>query len=124
MNLDGQHYLEALASLPANTFESRFATTLAGLGLAGIFDRNELKLLYEASIKAMACNLAINGIGLVEARIRPQDEARRSRLELEFMLARDLFFASPGWQNLHNETRKTVEETFLSVLVLDDRLAW
>jgi len=72
----------------------------------------------------MACNLAINGIGLVEARIRPQDEARRTQLELEYMLARDLFFASPGLQNLHKDTRQTVEETFLSVFVLDDRLAW
>ena len=124
INHDGQHFLEALASLPTDTFESRFAATLTGLGLAQVFDRNELTLLYEASVKAMACNVAINGIGIVEQRIRPQDETRRSWLEREFMVARDLFFASPGWQNLDHNTRKTLEQTFLSVVVLDDRLAW
>lgn len=123
MNLDGQHYLEMLASLPPETFESRFAKTLAGLSLNGVFDRNEVKLLYEASLKALACNLAINGIGRV-LQIRPQDEAKRSRLEREFMLARDLLFASPGWQTLDNKTKQPVEETFLNVFVLADRLAW
>lgn len=123
MNLDGQHFLEALASLPSYTFESRFAKTLAGIGLGGVFDRNELKLLYEASVRALACNLAINGIGTAGEQIRLQDEAKRSRLEREFMVARDLFYASPGWQNLGNQQRQPVESTFLSVFVLDDRLA-
>jgi hypothetical protein len=92
MNLDGQNFLEALASLPPYTFESRFAKTLAGLGLGSVFDRNELKLLYEASVRTLACNLAINAIGTAEERVRPQDEAERSRLEREFMIARDLFY--------------------------------
>ena len=103
MDRDGQHYLEALASLPPYTFDSRFAKALAGLGLSGVFDRNELKLLCAASVKALACNLAINGLGVADEQIRPQGEAKRSRLEREFMLARDLFFASPGWQNLDHK---------------------
>ena len=123
MNLDGQHFLQALASLPTDTFESRFAATLTALGLAQVFDRNELTLLYEASVKALACNLAINGIGMPEERIRPQDEVKRNWLEREFMIARDLFFASPGWQNLDNKTRQTIEEAFLTVFILNDRLA-
>lgn len=78
MDLDGQQYLDALASLPSHTLESRFANTLAVLGLGGVFDRNELKLLYGASARALACNLAINGFGMVGEQIRPQDEARRA----------------------------------------------
>lgn len=124
MDLDGQQYQAALASLPPSTFECRFAKTVTALGLDGVFDRNELKLLCEASDKALACNVALNGIGLPEQRVLPQDERQRSRAEQEFMLARDLFYASPGWQNLDAQARKRVEESLMNVGVLDDHLAW
>lgn len=121
MNLDAQQFLQGLARLPAYTFENLFATALTKLDLANLFDRNELMLLYEAADKARACNLAINEIGM---RIRTENEIRRTELELEFMEARDIFFASPGWQNLNRKTRRTVEQIFLRVVVLNDRLAW
>lgn len=124
MKTDGQQFLQELADLPPDTFDHRFAKTSARLGLGVLFDRNELKLLYEASLRALVCNLAINGIGAENGVISPEQEGERRQFEQEFMEARDLFYASPGWQNLAESARRSVEECFLSVFVLDDRLAW
>ena len=123
MKTDGQQFLEEMARLPEKTFDHRFAETSAGLGLGEVFDRNELKLLYEASWRALVCNLAINGIGALDGKVRPEDEAERRYLETEFMDARELFYASPGWQNLSRCEQTPIENCFLRVLVLEDRLA-
>lgn len=123
MKTDGQQFLEELACLPPQTFDHRFASTSAQLGLGTVFDRNELKLLYEASLRGLLCNLAINGIGS-QGLIKPEEEAERCQCEREFMEARDLFYASPGWQNLPESKRQAVERYFLSVFVTEDRLAW
>lgn len=123
MKTDGQEYLEELAGLPPNTFDHRFAKTSAQLGLGAVFDRNELKLLYEASLRALLCNLAINGIG-TDGVIRSEEEPERSQCEWEFMEARDLLYASPGWQNLAPAKREAVERSFLRVLVTEDKFAW
>jgi hypothetical protein len=123
MKTDGQQFLEEMARLPEKTFDHRFADTSAGLGLGEVFDRNELKLLYEASWRALVCNLAINGIGTPDGQVRPEDEAERRYLEQDFMHAGDLFYASPGWQNLSRSEQTPIEDCFLSVLVLQGRLA-
>jgi hypothetical protein len=91
MKTDGQQFLQELADLPPDTFDHRFAKTSARLGLGVLFDRNELKLLYEASLRALVCNLAINGIGAENGVIRPEEEGERRQGEQEFMEARDLF---------------------------------
>jgi len=124
MKTDGQQFLEELASLPPDTFDHRFADASARLGLGVLFDRNELKLLCEASLHALLCNLAINGIGAENGLIRPEEEAERRQCEQEFMEARELLYASPGWQNLVESARQQVEQAFLRVFVMDDRLAW
>jgi hypothetical protein len=119
---DGQQFLEELAQFPRETFDHRFANTSAGLGLGELFNRNELKLLYEASLRALMCNLAINGIGAPNGQVRPEDETERRQLEQEFMQARELFYASPGWQNLGPCAKAPIDDHLLSVFVLDDRL--
>ena len=124
MKTDGQQFLEELARLPEKTFDHRFAETSAQLSLGELFDRNELKLLYEASWRALSCNLAINGIGAPDGQVRPEDEAERRHLEQQFMEALELFYASPGWQNLDQCEKTPIEDCFLTVLVLDDRLVW
>ena len=123
MKTDGQQFLQEMHRLPRETFAHRFAHTSAQLRLGEVFDRNELTLLYEASLRALLCNLSINGIGATCGQVRPGDEAQRRQLEQEFMQARDLFYASPGWQNLTRCAKASIEDQFLSVLVLDDRLA-
>jgi hypothetical protein len=123
MKTDGEQFLEELASLPRETFDYRFAQASGRLGLGELFDRNDLKLLYEASVCALRCNLALNGIGMPDGQVRPEDEAERRQLEEEFMETRELLYASPGWQVLGQCNRDAIEECFLTVLVLDDRLA-
>jgi hypothetical protein len=121
---DGQQFLEELAALPPDTFDHRFADASARLGLGGLLDRNELKLLYQTSLCALLCNLAINGVGAEGGAIRPEEEPERRQCEQEFMEARELLYASPGWQNLAESERQPIEQCFLSVFVTDDRLAW
>jgi hypothetical protein len=123
MKTDGQKFLEELAGLPPNTFDHRFADTSARLGLGSVFDRNELKLLYDASLRATLCNLAINGVG-TPGSIRAEEEPERRQREQEYMEARELFNASPGWQNLAKAQREPVERKFLNVFVTEDKLAW
>jgi len=112
-----------LARFPADSFESRFSgnSTRQGLGLA--LDRNELTLLFDTAFCVDLCNLAINGSERYGGETKSEQEARRRKLELDFMTARDIFYASPGWQTLTPEEQATVEQTFLTVLVADDKLA-
>ncbi|HVV71759.1 MAG TPA: hypothetical protein VHI52_09715 [Verrucomicrobiae bacterium] len=121
MNLDGRNFLDTLARLSADTFENHFAAALTELGMDGLFDRNELMLLFDASAKAFDCNLALNS-GARQA--GSEDEAKRHQLEQEFMIARDSLFASPGWQDLDAALRKPIEDRFLQVAVRDEQLSW
>lgn len=117
-------YLQELAHLPPDSFESRFSRTSIQLGLADSFSRNDLTLLYEATFRATLCNLAINGLGALRGNIRSEEEANRSRLEREFMMARDVFYASPGWQSLEETDQEPINRIFLGVSVAEDKLAW
>jgi len=118
-----QEFLQELGSLPPYTFESRFSRASNQLGLAEAFSRNELSLLYEATRKATACDDAINSPAALVGTTSDQ-EPKRYTLEREFMIAREIFYASPGWQNLEEQDRNTIEQVFLSVAVADDKLAW
>ena len=119
----GQAFLDELAGLPSDTFESRFSTASTTLGLGKILERNELTLLYEAAFRASLYHDAINGLGEHESRIKAEDEPKRMKLETEFMTARDIFYASPGWQNLSSPEQSSIQRTFLSVSVAEDKLA-
>ena len=120
----GQDFLSGLAGFPADSFERRFSINSALLGLGLKWGRNELTLLYEAAFCGELCRAAFNGLERGDGRIRPEDEARRSKLETDFMTARTILYASPGWQNLPIEEQASVEATFLTVLVADATMAW
>lgn len=83
----------------------------------------DFKLLYEAALYASFCNLAFNGLGGCRGEIRPENEANRTGLELQFMAARDRFFASEGWGALNSLQRKLVKAEILSVSVDEPNLA-
>ncbi len=119
----GQAFLDELAGLPPDTFESRFSTSSSTLGLGAILDRNELTLLYEAAFRANLCTEAINGVDQHEGRIKPEDEPHRVKLETEFMVARDIFYASPGWQTLSPSDQGIIDRLFLTVAVMESKLA-
>ena len=123
MNNNGQEYLEQLASLPPNTFDSQFSRNASRLGLGGTLGRNELKLLYDAAFLAILCNIAFNGLGIYGGQIRPEKESTRTNLERQFMAARDVLYASPGWQLLSDAKRARTERLFLNVLVAEANLA-
>jgi hypothetical protein len=122
MKSSSHEFLEQLTTLPADCFERRFALQLAQLGLGRKLERNELTLLCEAALRASLCQRAIN-----EARngkVMPEQESERLRLEWAFMTAREILYASPGWQSLDQPTQERVEEMFLRVAVGDECLAW
>lgn len=123
MKIDGQDFLEELALLPPDTFESHFSKLALSLHLGVLLDRNELKLLCEAALSAELCNLAFNGLDTNGGEIRPEHEARRRQLEEHFMFARDVLWASPGWQTMSDPERESTEQGFLQVLVAEDKLA-
>jgi hypothetical protein len=119
-----QEFLQELGNLPPNSFESRFSLVSNQLGLAGKLTRNELSLLYEATFRATLCNLAINGLGALAVKIPSDQESNRYKLERDFMVAREILYASPGWQTLDEPEQETIEKVFLSVQVAEDKLAW
>ncbi len=123
MKNSGQEYLERLASLPPNTFDSQFSRNASRLGLGTLLGRNELKLLYDAAFLAILCNIAFNGLGVYGGQIRPEKEGTRRNLERQFMVARDILHASPGWQALSQPKRARTERLFLNVFVADANLA-
>ena|SRR5690242_3829507 len=124
MKNPAQEFLQELGNLPPDTFESRFSRASNQLGLAEELTRNELTLLFEATFRATLCNLAINGLGALAGKIQCEQETRRCKLERDFMVARDILYASPGWQTLDEPEQETIEKVFLSVMVSDDKLAW
>jgi hypothetical protein len=117
-----QDFLEKLAGFPPDTFEGRFSHDSARLGLAEVLDRNELTLLYEAAFRGSLCHAAINGCGRGRGAIRPDNESQRTKLEWDFMTARAIFCASPGWQTLAASAQDSIEGVFLTVFVSDENL--
>jgi hypothetical protein len=124
MILDGQKFLLELSELPSETYEHFFAESACRLGLGAVFDRNDLRLLLEASLCAASCNYAFNSCCRCGISNGIDHEPHRSRLEYEFMAARDLFYTSPGWQNLARSKRAQLEKNFLRVSVGDEKLLW
>jgi len=123
MKADGQNFLEQLTSFPPNTFEGRFLKTSIRLGLGADLDADELSLLYRAAFRAALCNIAFNGLGGCDSQIRPEQEGSRIRLEREFMIARDRFYACAGWKTLQKSQKSSIEKVLLQVFVEDKNLA-
>lgn len=124
MRNPAQEFLQELGSLPPDTFESRFSRASTQLSLAETLTRNELSLLYEATYLAALCNQAINEPAEPIGKTSPDPEATRYALERDFMVAREILYASPGWQGLEEPERVTIDKVFLSVSIADDKLAW
>lgn len=124
MKNPAQEFLQELGNLPPESFENRFSRASNQLGLGAEFTRNELTLLFEATFRATLCNLAINGFGALAGKIVREQESNRCKLERDFMVARDMFYASPGWQTLDPAEQETVEKVFLGVMVAEHKLAW
>jgi len=122
MKNSSQEFLDHLTALPANCFEHRFAQRLAQLSLAGVLDRNDLTLLCEVALRAHLCQMALNGAA--NGKTRTDQESERLRAEWEFMTARDIFYASPGWQTLDEGTQCKVVNEFLTVEVKEHCFAW
>ena len=123
MKTDGQDFLEQLASFPANTFEGKFLKTSVRLGLGADLDADELSLLYRAAFRAALCNIAFNGLGGCNGQIKAEQEPSRLRLEREFMIARDRFYATCGWKTLRKSQKNSIETVLLQVVVEDRNLA-
>ena len=118
----GETYLDELAGFPPKTFPSHFSSSATRLRLGTVLDRTELKWLYEAAFVAALCNIAINGLGGCGGRIKPEREPNRSRLEREFMVARDRLYACAGWQALRPLVRHPIQTVFLRISVNEDNL--
>lgn len=123
MTPDGEQLLRELASFPAKTFESHFSRTSSRMGLGPLLGRDELTLLYRAAFLATLCNISFNGLGGCEGEINPERESTRRGLEREFMLARDGFYACPGWQSLPAAQQRPIQRVFFTVLVTEQNLA-
>lgn len=123
MKSHGQAFLQELANLPTNTFENRFSDISRRLGLGATLERNELTLLYEAALCATLLNIAINAPLDGEAKPRPKQEANRLKFETAFMTARDILYASAGWQNLPAAEREVLRKIFLNVFIAEQNLA-
>ncbi len=124
MNRDGQEFLNRLACFPASSFESRFSNASTRFGVGRALRQREVHMLYEAAFAATLCNVAFNGLGGCEGRIKPEREGNRIRLEREFMEACDRLYASRGWRDLCASEKATLRRIFLSVRVAEDKLAW
>jgi hypothetical protein len=123
MRTTGEEYLSELAGFPEKSFPNRFSSIASLFSLGRLLDREELVRLYEAAFAAVLCNIAFNGLGGCCGRIRPQDEPNRRRLEREFMIARARLDACVGWQTLPPGVRNPIQQSFLRVVVDDDKLA-
>jgi hypothetical protein len=120
----GQSFLETLAAFPPNTFESSFYSLSNRLDLGSILDRNEFTLLYEAAFQADLCNDSINSGQDSKTDSLDLLEGKRRKCETDFMIARDIFYASPGWQDLPASRQAIIDQVFLSVSVAAHKFAW
>src|SRR5664280_2893944 len=123
MMTTGEAYLDELAGFPLKTFPRHFSSRATRLHLGRALDRTELKWLYEAAFAATLCNIAINGLGGCDGRIKPEREPNRRRLEREFMAARDKLYAFAGWQALPPLDKQEIQSMFLRISVNEDNLA-
>jgi hypothetical protein len=123
MTNHSQSFLDQLATFPPDSFENRFLLVVRRLDLAIALGRNELTLLFEAAYHATLCNIAFNGLSNPNREIQPAKEQERTRLEFEFMVARDVLFASPGWQALLRADQLALSRIFLTVAVAPEKLA-
>ena len=124
MKNDSDGFIEQLGGLPADSFEHGFANIARQLGLTTLLERNEMILLCEAAVRANLCTTAVNDHGGQQGKIIPEQETKRVRLEWEFMTARDILYASPGWQALDESMQEEIERVFLTVTVGEECLAW
>jgi hypothetical protein len=83
----------------------------------------EFNLLYEAAFYSTLCNIAFNGFGGCGGVISPERESTRIKLEQGFMEARDNFLACHGWKKMHAQAKRSVQQVFLNVSVLEENLA-
>src|SRR6185369_9930873 len=120
MRTDGQKYLDQLACSPHNAFEKRFSRISLGLGLGDTLNRPELTLLYQATLYAALCNIAFNGLGGCCGEVRPEREANRINLERHYMVARDRFNHSTGWEGLPDCKKVSIRRIFLNIFVVED----
>jgi hypothetical protein len=124
MKNDTDAFLDQLCGLRADSFEHGFANISRQLGLNTVLDRNEMTLLCEAAVRANLCAAALNEQAGNEGKIVPEQETKRTRLEWEFMTARAILYASPGWQGLSPKKQEEIERQFLTVTVAEECLAW
>ncbi len=104
-------------------FEKLFSSVAAKLKLDEKLQQNELRLLRRAFFQAFVCNVAFNGLGGCQGKIRPDRELNRIRLEQTFMRARARLYACRGWQRLPCRARQRLEATLLRVEISEDNLA-
>ena len=123
MKNDSEGFLEQLGALPPGSFEHEFASVSRQLGLGVLLDRNEITLLCEAALRANLCTTALNDHSGDDGKIISEQEAKRVRLEWEFMTSRDILYASPGWQALEVSKQNEIERQFLTVAVGEECLA-
>jgi len=123
MKNDGQDFLEKLADSTPETFEERFELWSNRLDLGRWFSRNESILLYEAALRAVLCNVALNGTD-PNATGHPDAERFRRSREIDFLEARDILFASPGWQALPLGEQSRLANAFLAVRVMEHKFRW
>ncbi len=123
MSTDGQGFLDRLAGSSSIAFEVTFAKTASRHGLGLALDSHELKLLCDATLCAVWCNIAFNGLGGCNGEIRSDREPNRMMLERKFMVARDGFCASVGWQGLSESAKDSTRRIFLNIFVAGENLA-
>ena len=122
MNIDGQTFLEQLASSPAKGFTPRFSRTSMRLGLGACLSGSELSLLHDAAFYATLCNIAFNGLGGCGGQIKPHREANRISLESRFMAAREQFLSCDGWHALSATQKESIHKIFLNIIVAENNL--
>jgi|SRR5690348_4728303 len=122
---DGEAFLVKLADLDSDHggFDSRFALISRRVGLGTALSAHELELLYEATVAALECYMALNGIGDYHEAIQHNGEKRRRQLETDFMDARDECYRSSGWRALPTSQKAPIQRIFLNVFVADENLA-
>jgi hypothetical protein len=122
-NTSGQQFLKLLGIFPEKTFEGAFTNSSTRLGLGALFDGDALALLFDAAFRARLCNIAFNGLGGCRGQIKPERELHRIHLEREFMVARDAFQATAGWQAFSEAQRWLVQSAFFHISVGEVKLA-
>jgi hypothetical protein len=122
MNDKEQDYFQELAGSAPGTLGTRFRVISQQLALHEAFSRNEWTLLGEAALRAALCSSALNGRDGFGS-VHPEHEPRRRSIEIAFLEARDMHFASPGWQALGSATQDQVITDVLTVYVDEDKLS-